>query len=148
MFHSLIDSVLKQIYFEPNLLDLSDVNNATCKNFLNAGFPAGNCFTFASTMRYFFLKYINNRYFYTVLAFIIWMAFFDSDNFREQMRLSNKIERLQQQKHFYQTEIQKNKSALNALKYDTTQLEKYAREKYFMKKDNEDIYVIIRPSKH
>lgn len=98
-------------------------------------------------MKYFFLKYINNRYVYTALAFIIWMAFFDSDNLREQMRLSNKIERLQQQKHFYRTEIQKNKNALNALKYDTTQLEKYARETYFMKKDNEDVYVVIRPPK-
>ncbi len=114
---------------------------------MEAGFSAGNCTTFASTMRYFFLKYINNRYFYTGLAFIIWMAFFDSDNFREQMRLSNKIDRLDQQKHFYRTEIQKNKSSLNALKYDTTQLEKYAREKYFMKKDNEDIYVVIREGK-
>jgi len=99
-------------------------------------------------MKHFFLRYINNRYFYTALAFIIWMAFFDSDNFREQMRLSNKIERLQQKKHFYQTEIQKNKSSLNALKYDTSQLEKYARETYFMKKDNEDVYVVIRRHKH
>ncbi len=124
------------------------VNNTTCKNFQRTVFSAGNCTTFASTMKYFFLKYINNRYFYTALAFIIWMAFFDSDNLREQMRLSNKIERLQQQKHFYRTEIQKNKSSLNALKYDTTQLEKYARETYFMKKDNEDVYVIIRRTKH
>ncbi len=95
-------------------------------------------------MRHFFLKYINNRYFYTGLAFVIWMAFFDNDNFREQMRLSNKIEQLHQQESFYKAEIQKNKSALNALKYDTTRLEKYAREKYFMKKDNEDVYVVIR----
>ena len=96
-------------------------------------------------MKHFFLKYINNRYFYTGLAFIIWMAFFDNDSLRVQMKLSNKINRLEQQKHFYQTEIEKNKNALNALKYDTTQLEKYAREKYFMKKDDEDVYVIIRP---
>jgi len=95
-------------------------------------------------MKQFFLRYINNRYFYTALAFVIWMAFFDNDSLRVQMGLSNKIHRLEQQKHFYQTEIQKNKSALNALKYDTTQLEKYAREKYFMKKDNEDVYVVIR----
>jgi len=95
-------------------------------------------------MKRFFSKYINNRYFYTGLAFVIWMAFFDNDNFREQMRLTHKIEQLQQKKQFYQSEIEKNKSALNALKYDTTQLEKFAREKYFMKKDNEDVYVVIR----
>lgn len=95
-------------------------------------------------MKRFFSKYINNRYFYTGLAFVIWMAFFDNDNFREQMRLTHKIEQLQQKKQFYQSEIEKNKSALNALQYDTTQLEKFAREKYFMKKGNEDVYVVIR----
>ena len=122
----------------------SFVNRPSCKNFFSQGFSAVNSFIFVNRMKQFFLKYINNRYFYTALAFVIWMAFFDNDSFREQMRLSNKIHRLEQQKHFYQTEIQKNKSALNALKYDTTQLEKYAREKYFMKKDNEDVYVVIR----
>ncbi len=60
------------------------------------------------------------------------------------MRLTHKIEQLQQKKQFYQSEIEKNKSALNALQYDTTQLEKFAREKYFMKKGNEDVYVVIR----
>ncbi len=95
-------------------------------------------------MRKFLLKYINNRYFYTGLAFVVWMLFFDNDSLREQMRLSSKIKQLDQQKSFYQTEIKKNKSALNALKFDTTRLEEYARETYFMKKDNEDVYVVIR----
>ncbi len=95
-------------------------------------------------MKNFFLKYINNRYFYTGLAFLVWLAFFDNDSILEQIKLSHKINNLKQEKSFYQTEIQKNKSALKALKYDTTQLEKYAREKYFMKKDNEDVYVIVR----
>ncbi len=95
-------------------------------------------------MKNFFLKYINNRYFYTGLAFLVWLAFFDNDSILEQIKLSNKINDLKQEKSFYQAEIQKNKSALKALKYDTTQLEKYAREKYFMKKDNEDVYVIVR----
>ncbi len=96
-------------------------------------------------MKNFLKKYIHNRYFYTALAFTIWVAFFDNDNLGEQIKLSQKIKALEQQKTFYQTEIQKNRSALKALKYDTSQLEKFAREKYFMKKDNEDIYVIIRP---
>ncbi len=100
--------------------------------------------TFAKGMKHFFLKYINNRYFYTGLAFLVWLAFFDNDSILEQIKLSNKINDLKQEKSFYKTEIQKNKSALNALKYDTTQLEKYAREKYFMKKDNEDVYVVVR----
>ncbi len=92
----------------------------------------------------FFKKYINNRYFYTSLAFVVWMVFFDSDNILQQMKLKKKIDKLEQKKSFYQEEIAKNKSAIKALTYDTAQLEKFAREKYFMKKKNEDIYVIIR----
>jgi cell division protein FtsB len=94
----------------------------------------------------FFKKYINNKYFYTALAFVVWMFFFDSDNFREQISLSQRIKGLEKQKSFYTKEIEKNKSALNALQYDTTKLEDYARKRYFMKKDNEDIYVVVRDS--
>ena len=114
------------------------------KKFQAAGLSPSISPTFAKNMKNFFLKYINNRYFYTGLAFLVWLAFFDNDSILEQIKLSNKINDLKQEKSFYQAEIQKNKSALKALKYDTTQLEKYAREKYFMKKDNEDVYVIVR----
>lgn len=94
----------------------------------------------------FFKKYINNKYFYTALAFVVWMTFFDTANFREQIRLSQTIKKLEKQKSFYLQEIKENKSAINTLKYDTTKLEGYAREKYFMKKDNEDIFVVVRDS--
>lgn len=97
-------------------------------------------------MKDFFLKYIHNKYFYTALAFVIWMLFFDSDNLREQLKLSNTIDHLKKQKEYYSKEINKNRAAIQALKYDTTQLEKYAREKYYMKKDNEDVYVVVRDS--
>ena len=91
-----------------------------------------------------FKKYINNKYFYTALAFVVWMFFFDSDNLLVQLKLSRKIKNLENQKVYYAKEIAKNKSALNALQYDTTKLEDYARERYFMKKDNEDIFVVVR----
>lgn len=95
-------------------------------------------------MRSFFKKYIHNKYFYTLLAFLIWMLFFDSDSLQRQFKLSQTIQNLKKQEKFYRQEIKKNQNAVNALKYDTTLLEKYAREKYFMKKDNEDIYIVIK----
>jgi len=94
----------------------------------------------------FFKKYMNNKYFYTAFAFVVWMFFFDSDNILVQIRLSRKIKNLEDQKAYYSKEIAKNKNALNALQYDTTKLEDYARKKYFMKKDNEDIFVVVRDS--
>ena len=96
----------------------------------------------------FFRKYIHNKYFYTGLAFVVWMVFFDSDNFIQQLKLNRKIKVLEHKKSFYQEEITKNQNAINALTFDTAKLEKYAREKYFMKKDNEDVFVIIRNNKH
>lgn len=72
------------------------------------------------------------------------MLFFDSDSLQRQFKLSQTIQNLKKQEKFYRQEIKKNQNAVNALKYDTTLLEKYAREKYFMKKDNEDIYIVIK----
>ena len=89
-------------------------------------------------------KYILNKYFYTGLAFVVWMIFFDQENIVEQYRLNTTLSDLEQKKAYYLEEIAKNEEAINKLENDSTQLEKFAREKYFMKKDNEEIFVIIR----
>jgi len=91
----------------------------------------------------FFRKYINNRYFYTGLLFVIWMIFFDKENIIEQLNLSRQLNDLEDQKEFYQQEIKANTEAINVLENDTILLEKYAREKYYMKKDGEEIFVLV-----
>ncbi len=91
----------------------------------------------------FFKKYIHNRYFYTGLAFIVWMLFFDQENIIEQIRLSRHLDELERQKSFYQEEITNNKETIYLLEHDTLRLEQYAREKYFMKKDGEDVFVLV-----
>ncbi len=92
----------------------------------------------------FFRKYINNKYFYTGLVFLIWWIFFDQESMLVQYELTKVRLGLEKQKDYYNSEIQKDESAINTLQNDTVFLEKYAREKYFMKKDNEDIFVIVR----
>ena len=72
------------------------------------------------------------------------MIFFDQENFIEQYRLSQTLHNLRNKKEFYQAEITKNQKSIHMLETDTAMLEKFAREKYFMKKDNEDVFVIIR----
>lgn len=71
------------------------------------------------------------------------MLFFDSNDLFSQYRLSRKQSELEQTKAFYQEKIQEVKSDREALLNDDDLLEKMAREKYFMKKDNEDVYVIV-----
>ena len=92
----------------------------------------------------FFRKYINNKYFYTGLVFLIWWIFFDQESMLVQYELTKVRLGLEKQKDYYNSEIEKDESAINTLQNDTVFLERYAREKYFMKKDNEDIFVIVR----
>lgn len=91
----------------------------------------------------FFKKYINNRYFYAGLLFVVIMVFFDQENVVEQFYLSQQLNELEEQKAFYLDEIKKNSEAIYVLEHDTVRLEEYAREKYYMKKDNEDVYVLV-----
>ncbi len=71
------------------------------------------------------------------------MIFFDQESFIDQIKLSSTLNNLENQKTYYQDEIENTREAINVLENDTAHLEKYAREKYYMKKDNEDIFVII-----
>jgi len=90
-----------------------------------------------------FRKYIFNKFFIAGLIFLIWMIFFDQESFIDQIRLSSTLNNLENQKTYYEDEIENTREAINILENDTAHLEKYAREKYYMKKDNEDIFVII-----
>lgn len=92
----------------------------------------------------FLRKYINNKYFYTGLVFVIWMVFFDQESFIEQYKLSQTLQGLENQKTFYLEEIDKNQKTIEILKTDSSALEKLAREKYYMKRDNEEIFVIVK----
>jgi len=91
----------------------------------------------------FLKKYILNKYFVTGLAFLVWMLFFDQESFIDQIKLSRTLKNLEHQKDYYQKEISNIEDAIYVLENDTAHLEKYAREKYFMKKENEDVFVII-----
>jgi len=90
------------------------------------------------------LKFFNNKYFYTLLAFVVWMVFFDTESMREQMKLDKTLDELQEHKAYLNGEIEKNNNAVYLLENDTTELERFAREKYFMKRDSEDVYFILR----
>ncbi|HTO36451.1 MAG TPA: septum formation initiator family protein [Flavobacterium sp.] len=87
------------------------------------------------------LKYIGNRYILVLLFFLIWMLFLDNYSYLEHRVLNKEIKELETNKNYYKEEIKKDCLEIKQLK-NTEYIEKYAREKYYMKKDNEDIYVI------
>ncbi|MBL6657102.1 MAG: septum formation initiator family protein [Flavobacteriales bacterium] len=87
---------------------------------------------------------LKNKFVLVTLALLIWMAFFDSNNWIKQARLQSEIDDLEEQKEYYLKEIEKDSIALFDLTNNTETQEKFAREKYLMKKENEDIIVIIK----
>ena len=87
------------------------------------------------------LKLIKSTYGIIIILFIIWMIFFDSNSFIIHNELNNDINELNDQKSYYEKEIAKDNIELQLIESDSG-LEKYAREKLFMKKDNEEIFLI------
>lgn len=86
-------------------------------------------------------QFLANKYFVVLLFFVFWMFFFDNYSYLDHRILNKQIEELEDNKNYYESEIRKDKAHIKQLK-NPDQIEKYAREKYFMKKENEDIYLI------
>ena len=82
-----------------------------------------------------------NIYFIIIVSFIIWMLFFDSNSYLVHRELNKNILKLEKQKDFYKEGIKEDTKELNKIKTDSG-LEEYAREKLFMKKEDEEIYII------
>ena len=90
------------------------------------------------------LEIFRNKYFLAAVAFVVWMLFFDKNDMLSQYEYRTEVHKLQEEKDFYVEEIAKVKKDLNELNTNLNTAEKFAREKYLMKKDNEDVFVIIR----
>lgn len=89
------------------------------------------------------LKSFKNKYILTATAFAVWMLFFDNrDVITTHFKHRGELNRLEESKAYYQNEINKTRKELEQLKSDPRILEKYARERYRMKKDDEDLFVI------
>lgn len=93
------------------------------------------------------IELFRNKYFLSVIAFVVWMLFFDKNDIIAQYEFKSQVNKLQEEKDFYVKEIETVKKDLNELNTNLNTAEKFAREKYFMKKDNEDVFVIVKEIK-
>ncbi|MFC2102553.1 septum formation initiator family protein [Bacteroidota bacterium] len=89
------------------------------------------------------LNIVFNKYFLTSVAFLVWLFFFDSNNIILRLKLKNQLNQLRIEKQFYLDEIRKDSILTEKLLSDTAELERFAREKYLMKKENEDVFLVI-----
>jgi len=87
------------------------------------------------------LKYFKNIFIIIFIIFGVWMLFFDANSLVIHNELNNDINDLEDEKEFYIKEIEKDDKELKKLNAEEG-LEKFAREEYYMKRDNEDIYII------
>jgi cell division protein FtsB len=87
---------------------------------------------------------LRNRYIFTITAFIVWLSFFDRNDFFSQYSYRQKLNNLLSEKEYYLAEIESDKQAIHSLVSDMKSLEKFAREEFFMKKDDEDVFVIVQ----
>ena len=87
------------------------------------------------------LVYFRNIYVIIGLIFFIWMVFLDTNSLVKFIGLKKKLDRLENEKTKLEIEILRDKELIKKLN-DSIEIEKYGREKYFLKKENEDVYII------
>lgn len=86
-------------------------------------------------------RFFTNRYVLIILLFVIWMLFFDDNSYLNHRELDQEIEKLEKTNEYYKNEIKADKAIIDNLN-NPDSLEKYAREEYKMKRDNEEIFLI------
>jgi cell division protein FtsB len=93
------------------------------------------------------LNLLKNKFFIAGVEFIVWMLFFDRNDLASQYEYRTRVQKLEEEKAFYTTEIEKADTELTELTTNIQSLEKFARERYYMKRENEDVYVVVDSDK-
>lgn len=86
-------------------------------------------------------SYLFNKYTVVVAAFLVFLIFFDDHNLIKKNKMKNEIEQLETELKDYRYKLADNREEIKRLRTDTVYLEKVAREKYYMKNENEDIFL-------
>ena len=90
------------------------------------------------------LKLLKNKYFLVIVGLFFWLLYFDKNDVFNQYELIKKCNKLNSEKDYYIAEIENNKKEVEELQSNLKSLETFAREKYLMKRDNEDVFVFVQ----
>jgi cell division protein FtsB len=90
-------------------------------------------------------SFLRNKYILATLFFIVWMIFFDPKDWSLISARREKLKELERSEKHLSRQIAETHHELGLLKTSAATIEKYAREKYLMKKDNEDLYIVNTP---
>jgi cell division protein DivIC len=87
-------------------------------------------------------SFLKNKYVLVLIAVLVWFMFFDQNNLIQQYRYSRELKKFRAEREYYLQEIARDSIDLDKIKNNPEELERYAREKYLMKRENEDIFII------
>lgn len=89
------------------------------------------------------MRGLRNKYLIALLVFLVWLLIFDRNSLIDRVKYIRTLNSLEDEKQYYLERIDEDSRRLNELKTDRENLEKFAREQYFMKRENEDVFVIV-----
>ncbi len=92
-------------------------------------------------------KMLSYKYLIAILLFLAWIIFFDENSIVTHQQNKKRLEELTQQKVYYKERIESDKQKLEDLKSGVEELEKFAREQYYMSKPDEDVFIVVEEEK-
>lgn len=87
--------------------------------------------------------FLKNKYSLTLIVFLIWMGFVDRNDFFSQLSLRKQLKNMEEERAYYQEKLKEVQLTRKHLFDNEENLERYAREEYLMKKDDEELFIIV-----
>jgi len=85
---------------------------------------------------------LRNKYLLALTCFIVWMLFCDRDDLFTQLERKRELAAIKESKDYYAESIKEDRNFSKNLQFNASAIEKLGREKYLMKRDNEDLFII------
>ena len=92
-------------------------------------------------------SFLRNKYVLTLSGFAVWMVFFDKNDLFTQLERSSNLREIEESKAYFSQKIAESKKFSQDIQSNAAAIEKFAREKYLMKRENEDLFLIQKPEK-
>ena len=89
------------------------------------------------------LKIVRNKYLVTTILFLAFIIFFDENSIVSHQKNRQRLNELIEQKEYYKERIIADKQKLEDLNSGSQNLEKFAREQYYMSKSDEDVFIVV-----
>jgi cell division protein DivIC len=88
-------------------------------------------------------RFLNNKYILAVIVFVVWISFFDRNDLLTQSDRKKELKKLETNKAYYEEQIASTKKELQELENDPAVLERFARENFYLKRPEEQVFIVV-----